>query len=259
MEDLVVSIIQEFYSQFGIKYKLHEDWSLLLHRYFAFRLKYIKRTKRHIMVSKELSSKLNNHPTKDSCFTIFDSIIRGIDINPYQGKGLAKADFHDDMFNDWGIHHLHLNNTKNNPSDYFVKRSDYLLFVRFTDTTAYILDVYLHKEKNIWGKKALIKIIHDNWPETIADKRVGRLYPDFSDEEIQTVRHKGYTFGINIDENTGYLFLGHGYAASGDNMMAGFIADEVHRWMWQNEYIFNSDKQEFTKLLRKQLWLNQQS
>lgn len=259
MEELVVSIIQEFYLLFGIKYELHDDWSLLLHRYFAFRLKYITVGKRDIRVSKELSSKLNTHSAKDSCFTIFSTIINGVDINPYQGKGLIDADFHDDMFNDWGIHHLHLSNTKNNPIDYFVKRSDYLLFVRFTDTTAYILDIYLHKEKNIWGKKALIKIIHDNWPETIADKRVGRLYPDFSDEEVQSVRRKGYTFGINIDENTGYLFLGHGYASSRDNMMAGRIADEVHRWMWKNEHLFNNNKQEFIRLLREQLWFNKQS
>lgn len=259
MKDLVIDIIQEFYSLFGVKYIPHENWNLLLHRYFAFRLKYITVGKRNIRVSRELSSKLDTHPAKDSCFTIFSTIINGIDINPYQGKGLINADFHDDMFNDWGIHHLHLNNTKNSPSDYFVKRSDYLLFVRCTDTIIYVLDIYLHKEKNIWGKKALIKIIHDNWPETIADKRVGRLYPDFSDEEVQSVRRKGYTFGINVDESTGYLLLGHGYATSGDNMMAGQLTNKVHRWMWQNEYLFKADKQEFIRLLREQLWFRKQS
>jgi hypothetical protein len=255
MNDLLIRLIQEFYSSFDVKYKIHDEYSLILQRYFAFRLKYIDIGVRNARISKELSAKLNTHQYRDICFDIFERNYLGKDVNPYQGKQLLNADFHDYMFNDWGIHHLHLSSFGNKNSHYFVNRSDYLLFVRFTDTTAYFLDIYLHKEKHIFGKKALIKIIHDNWPDTIKSYRRSRFYPDFSDEEVQTIRNKGYSFGINVTEDTGYLMLGHGYAASGDNMMAGRIADELHRWMHKNEILYDTNPQQFEQDLRKQLYL----
>ncbi|NOQ25427.1 MAG: hypothetical protein GQ564_08695 [Bacteroidales bacterium] len=91
--------------------------------------------------------------------TIIDKVRSGIELNPYQSKQSFNSDYDDGLFNDWGIHHLHLSNKLKNESDYFMERSSKLLFVKFTMTKAYFIDIYSHNEKPLWGKKDLIRKI----------------------------------------------------------------------------------------------------
>lgn len=254
--ELLIELIEDFLKQFGITYKKHERPSLLLQRYFNFRLKYIVVGQRQIRLSSELQAKITAHPAKDAVFDLIYKTGKGLNLNPYQSKGAFNADVHDDLFNDWGIHHLHLSTRKKKPGDFFVERSDYLLFVRFTETIAYFLDMQLHKEKDVWSKKEFIRIIQRNWPESIADREMpGMVFdPNLNDNEIGILRKKGYLFGVNVDDKA-YLFLGHGQASSGDNLMAGRMCNEVLRWMWANEDTYASDRRQFVLNLKEKLGL----
>ena len=207
MMELLIELVNDFFNQFGITYKKHERTSLLLQRYFNFRLKYIIVGERQVRLSKELQLKLSSHPVKDAVFDIMYKAGKGLNLNPYQSKKAFDADVHDGLFNDWGIHHLHLSTRKKKPGDFFVERSDYLLFVRFTETIAFLLDIQLHKEKDVWSKKEFIRIIQRNWPESIADKEMPGITfdPDLDDNAIGILRNKGYLFGVDVDDKS-YLF-----------------------------------------------------
>lgn len=247
-------ILERFFSQFGIKYEKHGPENLLLTRYYNFRLKYIIIGQRQIRVSKELSKKITEHPKQDAIFDIFSRTLKGLDINPYQSKESFNADYHDLLFNDWGIHHLHLCREKKKQTDYFHIRTGDLLFVKFTEEIAYFLDIKSHNDKNVWSNTDFIRIIQRNWPETIADKEISNVkwYPNLNDEEIGILRRKGYLFGVNVDDKA-YLLLGHGQASSGDNMIAGRMADEIFRWIGKNKHLFDTNLPDFKERLMNQL------
>lgn len=242
IDQILIQIIEDFFKTYGIKYLHHERTDLWLIRYFNFRLKYIGLEKRRVLISKALCDKI----ILSSLQGVFDEIVykatNGFDLNPYQSKKSFDSNFHDDLFNDWGIHHLHLNNTKKSPSDFFYDRSGPLLFVKFTDTTAYFIDIQHHNDKNVWSNRNLIRIIQDTWPDVLKIRETeNRFYPDFNDEEISTLRKKGYVFGINVDDKS-YMMLGDGYSSSGDNGVAVSMAGEVWRWIGKNKHIDNPDK-----------------
>lgn len=253
-QTILTEILEDFFNQFGIKYKKHDNENLILTRYYNFRLKYIVLGKRQIRVSKELSKKISTHSNQNAIFDIFTRTIKGINLNPYQSKESFNIDFHDLLFNDWGIHHLHLSNEKKKQTDYFHTRTGDLLFIRFTNETAYFLDIKSHKDKNVWSDTGLIRIIQKNWPDTIADKEVPNVTwtPDLNDEEIGILRKKGYLFGVNVGDKA-YLLLGHGQASSGDNIMAGRMANETWRWIGKNKHLLETDLVQFRSGLMEQL------
>jgi len=253
-QSILTEILEDFFNQFGIKYKKHDKENLILTRYYNFRLKYIVAGQRQIRVSKELSSKIATHQNRNGIFDIFTHIMKGQDLNQYQSKESFNADFHDLLFNDWGIHHLHLSSEKKKATDYFNNRTGDLLFVRFTNDIAYFLDIKSHKDKNVWSDTDLIRIIQRNWAESICDKEVEGItwHPQLNDEEIGKFRKAGLLFGINVDGKA-YLLLGHGQATSGDNMMASSLSNEIWRWIGQNKRLIETDLTGFKIGLKERL------
>lgn len=256
IQQLIISIIQRFFKKYKIKYSKHDSYDLWLLHYFNFRLKFIDPVKRQVRISKELQIKLESHPKKGVLNAIIHRTLNGTDLNPLQSKGSFDSDIDDGLFNDWGIHHLHLNISKNSPTNYFTNRSDTLVFVKFTADTAYFIDIQPHNEKYLWSKKSLISIIQNNWNEIISDKEIEntQITPDFSEDELLTLRNKGYMTGVNVNQRA-YLLLGHGQTSSGDNMMAGRLTDRVIRWIGLNQEIYTSDRNNFEFELLKQLGL----
>jgi hypothetical protein len=234
-KEAIIALLKNFFSANGIQHSNYESIHDWLTRYFNFRLKFIPIQPWQLRVSKGLSRTLSFHAAKDACFDVFNRASRGLNLNCYQSKGLRNADVNDGMYNDWGIHHLHLSTTKAKASDFFVERSDYLLLVRFSESTAYFIDIFRHSQKQLWSLTDCIRILQTNWPEMMAEHEIpGRhWYPEFSDEEIGIMRKKGYTFGINVDDKS-YLMLNHGYSCSGDNFQAVGLANEIIRWGYEN-------------------------
>jgi hypothetical protein len=200
IEKIVIDLLEEFFNRYAIKYTRHQSYHRWLGHYYNFRLKHIPPSTRKIYISKELGQQLKNHPSKDVLFDLIYKTGAGKDLNAHQSKASFDSAYHDRLFNDWGIHHLHISNTKKEISAYFFDRADHLLFVRFTNEEAFFLKSYPHKERVLWSKRDFIRIIRNNWPWSIADKEMpGLVYPDLNDEEILSLRSKGYLFGVNID------------------------------------------------------------
>lgn len=255
-QDIIDEILLEFYKKYNIRHKLQNDRSLNLSRYFNFRLKLIEIKPRQVHVSKESISNIILSEHKNDIIILFDKIKKGFDINPYQSKQSFNADYHDMMFNDWGIHHLHLNHNKGKEKDYFNSRTGFLLLVKFDNNNAYIINIKHHTDENLWSDTNIIRLIRNNWNYLLEPFEIGtgNWFPKLNDSEIGNIRNKGYTFPINVDDKT-YLMLGHGYACSGDNMTAGDLANNVYRWIGQNLDLFNKDKKNFKALLKKQIHL----
>lgn len=253
-ENLVDEILSDFYKKFKIKHEISNDGLRSLARYYNFRLKFIEVKPRNVQISKESIPGIFLSDHKDDILTLLNKIRQGVDLNPFQSKQSFNADYHDMMFNDWGIHHLHLNHSKQKPNDYFNNRTGYLLFIKFHQNSAYVLDVKHHKDKHPWSNTDIIRIIRNNWNHLLAPHEVGsgNWFPNLDDEEIGILRNKGYMFSINVD-NKSYLMLGDGYASSGDNMAATSLANEVYRWIGNNMNLFENNVVKFTTLLRQKM------
>lgn len=256
LNSVVTDLLETFFRQFRIKYRKDIDAHSLIVKYFNFTLKYIESKQREIRVSSELTQKMVNHPNRDALCEIFLKIIEGIDINPYQSKQSFNSDYDDGLFNDWGIHHLHLSSDKEKQSDYFNMRTEPVVFVRFTDGIAYFLDIQPHGRDNqgVWSNTDFIRIIQNNWADSIADREVPNVEftHNLSDEEIGFARRKGLLFGVNVDGKS-YLLLGHGQATSGINIMAMRLANEIWRWIGANQSLFETNREEFKIRLKEQL------
>lgn len=250
-EKTVNDLLDQYFNHFGIKNQKQDRVGLRLTRYFNFRLKYILVKKRQILVSKELAPKIASSPHNEGIIEILYRTAVGYDLNPFQSKESFNSDYNDLLFNDWGIHHLHLSKDKKNPKNFFNSRTGSLLFVRFTDSIAYFIDVKHHKDPNVWSDRDLLRIIQRNWASSIADKQSRSAVgwsEELSDEDLGALRKMGYMTGIEVDGKF-YMLLGHGQASTGDNIMAGRMADKVLRWIGENENLFRVDHQKFVTSL----------
>jgi hypothetical protein len=246
-EKIINDLLDQYFSNFGIKNQRQDRVGLRLTRYFNFRLKYISVKMRQVLVSKELAPKITCSPHNEGIIEILYRAAVGYDLNSFQSKESFNSDYHDLLFNDWGIHHLHLSKDKKNYRDFFNSRTGSLLFVRFTDSIAYFIDVKHHKDPNVWSDRDMLRIIQRNWESSIADKQSGSAVgssEELSDEDLGALRKMGYMTGVEVDGKF-YMLLGHGQASTGDNIMAGRMADKIIRWIGGNENLFRQDYQQF--------------
>ncbi len=244
-EIFIVNNILNFYDKHSLQFQPKPTCSEYITQYFNFRLRYIGvDTPRKVFISTELENKIKSHSNKHTIQNIISKLNNGEDVNPYQSIQLSNADYDDDLFNDWGLHHLHLSDKPHPTKLNFNERTNDLLFARFIDDKAYLIDILPH---NNFSKKNLIAIIQNNWDYLLQES--GHLWnPDFSEDEIKVMRKKGYTIGVNIN-GKGYFFIGHGYFSSGINMQCGIMSDNVLRWITQNIHLETQNSQLFKETI----------
>lgn len=181
------------------------------YKYLYLKKRLISNTPRRVLYSKEFTC---SKKLKKVVEEIKNKIENGIDINPYLSKKKNNIDFNDGLLNDWNIHHLHLGKDS---GEEFVERTKELLFVKFDKNNAYFINVYKH---GAWAKQEMVRIIHNNWPESIKAFKlegVKSTVSKFSDKDYSELRNAGISTIIQLDENISYLSLGMGYMSSGHN------------------------------------------
>lgn len=90
-----------------------------------------------------------------------------------------------------------------------------MLFARFDNTNAYLIDVLPH---GVWSLQRLVKELHDNWPVSVKHFRVnGILGHDttVSDEDIANLRKCNANTMVDLGNDVVYAPIGGGYVASG--------------------------------------------
>lgn len=89
----------------------------------------------------------------------------GVSNKAHQNRAVDRTDYHDLLFNDWGIHHFHLADTYR--SDGFCDRTGPVLFAYFDNDAVYFVDILEHGRghADVWVDEHLIAVIDHNWPE----------------------------------------------------------------------------------------------
>ncbi len=164
------------------------------------------------------------------------AVAAGDDLRPYQSTRLEKADFNDGMLNDFGIQHFHLGIGPHPTKPGFVARTEPVLFAMVRDADFYSLGCYAH---GAWSQTALLDLIHEHWPDTIASSSPDRgsedpsgspqykilgLHRNFTDAQLETLRKANVNVLTQRPDGTVHAGPGGGVTASGKS---GKVAHQV--------------------------------
>ncbi|GJJ05123.1 hypothetical protein RugamoR64_56610 [Duganella rhizosphaerae] len=88
----------------------------------------------------------------------------GTTVAPYLSNLAKLGGQRDNLLTYWGIHHLHLSSICTLDAKGKVKRADYLLFVRFYQGVAHLIQIESHKKDDSFEDVKLLEIADSNWP-----------------------------------------------------------------------------------------------
>jgi hypothetical protein len=186
--------------------------------YFNLRNRTIEPKRRKVLIAREFICP----PTVQDRFDSLKSKIEnGDSLNSHTSKHMADPAYNDLLFNDWKIYHLHMN-TRIDP-DGFTNRdrndplNDYLLYARFDDNSAYLINIYKH---GAWTKQEMVKIIHNNWPDTIRAsllENVVELNYKASDDDLKSLRKNHLNTCVEVNPGIIYRPIGLGSSSDGTN------------------------------------------
>ena len=94
----------------------------------------------------------------------------GDDVSLHLSKDATSPSEFDGLLYDWGIYHFHLGETIDHQTGR-IERTGPVLFAKIDNENVYCINVYSHG-KNVqqpWAKQDLLKIIHNNWPQTFCN------------------------------------------------------------------------------------------
>lgn len=183
-----------------------------------------------------------------------DKFERGQDVSRHRSSAVLNPKmkaFNDRLFNDWGVHHLHLG--PDNPGKPLTGRTDDCLYVYVTETDVYLLHVLGHGN---YEKREMMLRMHRNWPEIIAEHRApGATSVDPEDEVeddgVKTLRGAGFTYLLVLD-GTPYITPGGGYMKSGNSLPALRRSNSAFATLcgWQER--LDSEVEDIVKEMREQ-------
>lgn len=172
-------------------------------------------------------------------------------LRPYQSKSVGRLGEKDGLLFDWDIYHLHLGSIITNG---FVDRTGPLLFVRFYGNNAYFIGIWNHGE---WARQEMIKIIHDNWPETIAKYKLNDVLGvgnSFSDQDVLKLRDAQINTALEIAPGIVYLGPGGGITASGDNVKIIMKLNDIRRTFDAIEEDIENELYKYIEHLKAEGW-----
>lgn len=180
-----------------------------LHQYCNMKLRLLAPKPRQVLVSKELTCP---DKCKDGYAYFKRAVEEGRQLLPFMSKMILDADSRiDKMVFDWGFFHFHLNTAPDKKDPRFIERADDLLIAyvdAYHDDKMYFLQIRPHI-KSIWTEQELVRILADNWPETMERYRVkgaAALTENVRDNDYRIARDNNIcTF---VDLHDGRVFIG---------------------------------------------------
>ncbi|MDD4592613.1 MAG: hypothetical protein PHG06_19640 [Parabacteroides sp.] len=198
---------------------------------------------RHIIKSKSFSCPSDLRAGLDE---IERKIECGIDLKPHLSTKIKNIKYFDPMLNDWRIYHLHLGVNPYPPNHSFVDRTGPVLFARFDETNAYLIDVMPdHKQ---WANRDCVQIIHDNWPETISMFNLSKMgvidiSSNPSSGDIKELRKAHANAILKLNDGTIYTSIGLGSTTHGNSITSTQAVNNAYaKIKWYNESILTDAK-----------------
>ena len=178
-----------------------------LEQFCGFEIRILERKPRKICKSQEFSCP---DEYKDKLEILEKAVRTGENLTPYMTKSILDVDYMDEMLNDWGIMHFHLESIADQRDPRFIQRSNYLLLVYIDpddDGTMYFLQISPHKNMN-WSEQDLIRILADNWPTMMEKYRIKgaeSITCYISDEEYGKLRKAHINCGVDLHDGRVYV------------------------------------------------------
>lgn len=210
---------------------------------FTLKEKVIAALPRRVEISTELVNQLNNQYASFSPIVNYLKLLflNGGELNQHQSKQVLNYKTPDHLIFDWKIYHLHLNDKKTK-HNYFVDRTDELLFVYIDNEQALFLGIFTHKPKTNFSNISLLEIIDNNWKSILPYRTdIGQLSVNFTDEERLSLRENNINVGT-LQVNGKYISQPNfGQVSSGKSAAAAMLALKTMRWLNANLKAINKN------------------
>ncbi len=244
----IVQIAKDVLDHYEVGYSDLADDRAIVDRWANVQLKLIKSVPRRVAESPHVARQ--SAPSILKALPAIEAKLKnGEDINPYLSKWIFRADYTDYLFSDWGIFHLHLSNSRD--GKYFMARSDSLLFMMLSQDCAYLIDIRPHDEQFVLAQKALLEIVHTEWPHVIEPfrlKGVTGLAHELDDPDSIAKMRKA---GVNVIHRIGndfYAPMGGGITTAATSAEVTMQVDRVY---YMAKHAMEHIKQEEAEIIKR--------
>lgn len=224
-------MVQSWMKEHGVQ--SDKDGEDLWYDFFNLQKKSVIPRKRIVHYSKEFACPSEVEPGLKLLVQKFEN---GDDVSLHLSKDATSPSEFDGLLYDWGIYHFHLGETIDHQTGR-IERTGPVLFAKIDNENVYCINVYSHGKivQQPWAKQDLLKIIHNNWPQTIAKWKLPdgiELCPESialpSDSQYAFLRRSGISTAIFVDKGIAYISPGGGYMSTGHSQEIVLYCQRVH-------------------------------
>jgi hypothetical protein len=225
----IMQIAKNMLDYYEVGYNDLSDDRQIIGRWVNVQLKLIRPEARNVVKSPKVTI-LSDPDTSTSLSLVEEKFRKGENVNPHLSKSIFQQDYTDYLFSDWGIYHLHLSTVVE--GKYFMKRSNNLLFVMIRQQEVYFIDVRPHDEQWVFAQKALLQIVHDEWPhilERFKLKGIVGLEREIDDPGKIAMMRKSGMNALHRIGNDYYAPMGGGITTAGTSLQVTIEVDKLYR------------------------------
>lgn len=175
---------------------------------------------------------------RDEYLALKDLIESGVNLRAYLARNLQdenKVLRSDKLLNAWSIHHLHFR-----PAG-----SDSVLFCKITDDAVFMIQAANHigpVSHELWVDPEFLRIVHEDWPEELAECRFRITSATPPKEDRIVVRQNNANFTTTMSDGTTYFSR---LTASGDSVDDRNRCRDIIRELAQFEQFVRDNAREF--------------
>lgn len=196
----ILATAKEVLDFYGVPYADCKETRDIVFRWINVNMKMIKPSPRDVIEAAQLASSPHYPRYKEAINRIKGESQLGKDLNKFLSKTIFKPDYHDPLFYDWGICHFHLG--QDIAGQYFVERSDHLLFLFVDRTELRFIDIREHGEELLFCQKDLLAKAVMEWPsymKTFEVNCLGLSHVIENPKDIDKLRKAGITAFQEVD------------------------------------------------------------
>jgi hypothetical protein len=169
-------IVKQHLKALGVQFSADAPLEKLILLALNHELKTVSQRSRKVYCSKEFLTKKSglDAAQKQAADDILAKFRKGEDVGGHFSESSVNPKETDALLADWKIHHLHISNHKNKPTDRFYSRTGPVMFAYVSEDAAYFIDIYPHGKgfPETWTRQDLLSILDRNWPHILEPYRL---------------------------------------------------------------------------------------
>ncbi len=190
----------------------------------------------------------------------------GGDVNPYQSKtltllndtsGKKETKRTDNLWADWGIHHLHLSLNPVDPAQKYSDRAEWVLFLKVYNNAVLFIDIKHHDkaiEPDLFSQRDLIETLIRNWPEAVEKCEMKGVVglantQPVTNAEIAKLRNNGINMPFEMNGKV-YAPIGMGMTSAVTSVRVTMYRDRIFSYAKQIEEAFMDEDGSYMKELK---------